>query len=93
MLLPNLNLDSPLSITDSTVGVLHFLCSLCAIDLAVAQHQWEVIYFLRVIKCLLDHFFQGKCENVADKLKEHSMTKPIPRIGGNITNEARAKPP
>lgn len=49
-------------------------------------------YFLKVIKCLLDHFFLGKFENVANKLKEHSMTKPIPRIGGNITSETGAKP-
>lgn len=69
------------------------MCSLCAIDLAATQQLREVIYFLKVIKCLLDHFFLRKCENVANKLKEHSMTKPIPRIGGNITGRAGAKPP
>lgn len=62
-------------------------------DLAATQELREVIYFLKVIKCLLDLFFSyRKCENVANKLKEYSMTKPIPGIGGNITSKAGAKP-
>lgn len=61
------------------------------------QQQWGVIYFPKVIKCLLDLFvvlfFREYVETVENKLKENSMTKPFPWIGGKTHKGSKGAKP
>lgn len=51
------------------------------------NRKWFV--FLKQLNAYLIFFFSEHIKNVANKLKEHSMTKPFPWIGGNLTREAK----